>query len=39
MTRDEIIRMANEAGIKGPEPARQGFKMYANPQRIKEKNT
>lgn len=34
MTRDEIKRMAQEAGIKGPAPARQGFKMYANPQRL-----
>lgn len=34
MTRDDIIRMAREAGINGPEPARQGFKMYANPQRL-----
>ena len=34
MTRDDIIRMAEEAGIKGPAPARQGFKMYANPQRL-----
>ena len=32
--RDDIIRLANEAGIKGPAPARQGFKMYANPQRL-----
>jgi len=34
MTRDDIIRMAEEAGIKGPAPARQGVKMYANPQRL-----
>ena len=34
MTHDDIIRMAHEAGIKGPAPARQGFKMYANPQRL-----
>jgi len=34
MTREEIIRMAREAGISGPAPARHGFKMYANPQRL-----
>ncbi len=34
MNREDIIRMAHEAGIKGPAPARQGFKMYANPQRL-----
>ncbi len=34
MNRDDIIRMAQEAGINGPAPARQGFKMYANPQRL-----
>lgn len=34
MTRDEIIKMAREAGINGPAPARQGFKMYANPHRL-----
>jgi len=34
MNRDDIIRMAREAGIKDPAPARQGFKMYANPQRL-----
>jgi hypothetical protein len=34
MTRDDIIKMAEQAGIKGPAPARQGFKMYANPQRL-----
>ena len=34
ITRDEIIKMAREAGINGPAPARQGFKMYANPQRL-----
>lgn len=34
MNLDEIIRMAQEAGIKGPESARLGFKMYANPQRL-----
>jgi len=34
VTRDDIIRMAREAGINGPAPARQGFKMYANPQRL-----
>ena len=34
MTRDDIISMAREAGIKGPEPARLGFKMYANPERL-----
>ena len=33
--REEIVRMAREAGIKGPEPARLGFKMYANPERLK----
>lgn len=32
--REEIVRMAREAGIKGPEPARLGFKMYANPERL-----
>jgi len=34
MNREDIIKMAREAGIKGPAPARQGFKMYANPQRL-----
>ncbi len=34
MTREDIIRMAREAGINGPAPARQGFKMYANPDRL-----
>lgn len=34
MTREEIIHMAREAGISGPSPARHGFKMYANPQRL-----
>jgi len=34
VNRDDIIRMAREAGIKDPAPARQGFKMYANPQRL-----
>ena len=34
MTRDELIRMAREAGITGPGPARHGFMMYANPERI-----
>jgi hypothetical protein len=32
--REDIIKMANDAGIKGPAPARQGFKMYASPQRL-----
>ena len=35
MTKDDIIRMANEVGIIGPASARQGFKMYANPGRLK----
>jgi hypothetical protein len=35
MNREDIIRMAREAGINGPAPARQGFKMYANPERLK----
>lgn len=34
MDRDDIIKMANDAGIKGPAPARAGFKMYASPQRL-----
>jgi len=34
MTRDDIIKMANDVGIKGPAPARAGFKMYASPQRL-----
>ena len=34
MTRDDIIKMANDVGIKGPAPARAGFKMYACPQRL-----
>ena len=32
--REQIIAWAREAGINGPAPARQGFKMYANPQRL-----
>ena len=32
--KDDIIKMANDAGIKGPAPARAGFKMYASPQRL-----
>ena len=35
MDREDIIRMANDVGIKGPASARQGFKMYANPVRLK----
>ena len=35
MNHEDIIRMANDVGIKGPAPARQGFKMYANPSRLK----
>ena len=35
MGREDIIRMANDVGIKGPASARQGFKMYANPVRLK----
>lgn len=35
MSNEEIIRMANDVGIKGPAPARQGFKMYASPDRLK----
>ena len=34
MDREEIISMAQEAGIKGPLPARQGFRMFANPYRL-----
>lgn len=34
MNRNEIIFLAQKAGIKGPAPARQGFKMYANPDRL-----
>jgi hypothetical protein len=34
LDKDTIISLANEAGIKGPAPARAGFKMYANPQRL-----
>lgn len=34
MTREDIIKLAREAGINGPAPARQGFKMYANPDRL-----
>ncbi len=34
MDKETLIRLANEAGIKGPAPARAGFKMYANPQRL-----
>ena len=34
LDKDTIISLANEAGIKGPAPARQGFKMYASPQRL-----
>ena len=32
--KDDMIKMANDAGIKGPAPARAGFKMYASPQRL-----
>ena len=35
MNRDDIIRMANDVGIKGPAPARQGFKMYASSLKIR----
>jgi hypothetical protein len=34
MDKETVIRLANESGIKGPAPARQGFKMYASPQRL-----
>ena len=34
MTKEDIIRMAQEAGIKGPLPARQGFRMFASPYRL-----
>ena len=33
--REEILRMAEQAGIKGPAAARQGFKMYASPDRLR----
>ena len=32
--KDDMIKMANDAGIKGPAPAKAGFKMYASPQRL-----
>ncbi len=35
MTKEDIIRMANDVGIKGPAPARQGFKMYASSLKIR----
>ena len=35
MDRDDIIKRANDAGIKGPAPARAGFKMYASPDRLR----
>ena len=34
MNGEEIIRMAQEAGIKGPLPARQGYRMFASPYRL-----
>ena len=34
LDKDAIISLANEVGIKGPAPARAGFKMYASPQRL-----
>ena len=35
MTKEDIIRMANDVGIKGPAPERQGFKMYASSLKIR----
>ena len=35
MDKETLIRLANEAGIKGPAPARAGFKMYASPDRLR----
>jgi hypothetical protein len=35
MTSEEIIRIAQEVGIKGPLPARQGFRMSASPDRLR----
>ncbi len=35
MTNEELLRMAQEAGIKGPLPARQGFRMSASPDRLR----
>lgn len=35
MSREDIIRMAQKAGIKGPLPARQGFRMSASPDRLR----
>lgn len=34
MTREDVLQLAAECGIKGPAPARQGFKMYASPARL-----
>jgi hypothetical protein len=34
MNGEDITRMAQEAGIKGPLPARQGFRMFASPYRL-----
>jgi hypothetical protein len=36
MTKEEIIQLANKVGIKGPAPARQGFKMFASPYRLQQ---
>lgn len=35
MNKEDIIRMAQEVGIKGPLPARQGFRMSASPDRLR----
>ena len=34
MTREDVLQLAAACGIKGPAPARQGFKMYASPARL-----
>ena len=34
MTREDVLQLAAECGIKGPASARQGFKMYASPARL-----
>jgi hypothetical protein len=35
MTKEDIYRMANYVGIKGPAPARQGFRMYASSVKLR----
>lgn len=34
MTRDELVRLANLAGITGPGSPRQAYRMFASPEKL-----